>query len=181
MRAAGLEGTEVLLIDGNNLLHRVARGAEPELQRALLARLRLAIPQSVPTIVMLDGHTVPGTGAREHVAGNFEVRHAGSVSADDAIVALVEQRPVTQRHAVLLVTDDRALTERVRTLGARTQRLRWLEAILDNPPRPQRGSAIGCRSRPPVAAPAAEAEDRQPWTPGRGATRKRGNPRRRAR
>ena len=76
---------------------------------------------------------------------------------------------------ITLVSDDRALTDRARHLGAMTQRLDWLQNLLDHPPPAAAKAGIGARKppRPPRAEP-----EREPWQPGRGATRKRGNPRR---
>ena len=39
-----LDGLDVLFIDGNNLLHRVAGNADPSALRSLIPRLRGAIP-----------------------------------------------------------------------------------------------------------------------------------------
>ena len=166
---------DVLLIDGNNLLHRMSGSVEPGAQRLVLARLRSAIPSTVATLVMLDGHAAAGTRRREKVAAGFEILHAGSISADDALLNVIADTPFSERHATVIVTDDRALGDRARHLGARTQRLQWLERLMSAP---QPGAP-----RPPAAPrhEATDSDEREPWTPGRGATRKRGNPKRRAR
>jgi hypothetical protein len=174
---ASLTGIERLLVDGNNLLHRISGSADPGALRLLLAQLGVAIPPTIAAIVMLDGHPAPGTGRRQRVRRGLEIHHAGSLSADDALLNLVRDLAPPARATVTLVSDDRALTERARHLGARTQRLAWLEQLLSV--RPGRGSAIGAGSRPPT--PASEEAGREPWKPGRGATRKRGNPRRKPR
>jgi rRNA-processing protein FCF1 len=163
----------VLLIDGNNLLHRVSGSADPTAQRTLIARLRNAIPSTVPTILMLDGHSDAGTASRERIAKGFEVRHSGSISADDALVYVIRDQPHDRRATTTIVTDDRSLTERARQLGALTQRLAWLERHIDQPT--TKGSGIGSGPPPPGQP---EVDDREPWRPGRGATTKRGNPRR---
>ena len=182
-------GVGRLLIDGNNLLHRTSGSAGAGQVRLLLARLRQAVPAEVATLLMLDGHPAPGTGRRQRVAANLEVHHAGTQTADDALVGLLRAEPPHTRGGQLLVSDDRALVERARTLGARTQRLAWLEALLTGGAGAGgRSAAVGLGSgrRPsprPTGRPAPEhragdEDEREPWRPGRGATRKRGNPRR---
>lgn len=170
---------EVLLIDGNNLLHRLAGSADPSALRGLLPLLTAAIPGDIATTVMLDGYSAPGTGRSQRVRRGLEIRHAGSRSADDALLDLVRTNP----RGTTLVSDDRALRDKAQHLGAHTERLAWLEALLGRVAGGSVGSVgIGGRSRPapaPESEPPAEVE-RLPWRPGRGATRKRGNPRRQA-
>jgi len=168
----------LVVVDGNNLLHRTAGGPGPTAARLLLARLRAALPAGVRAIVVLDGPPDPGGPLREVIGPSLEVRHSGRQSADDVIVAIVDQQSYADRARTIVVTDDRALTERVRHLGGRARRLDWLQAILEPPRRAPRlppGSGIAPR------APGGEADEepeRPSWRPGRGATRKRGNPRR---
>ncbi len=96
--------------------------------------------------------------------------------------------------AVLVVTDDADLRRRVRLRGAVTAPASWLVARLARP-RPVAPAAGNRRAPTPLrsgtesraggatpdgARPPEEAE-RPPWRPGRGATTKRGNPRRRSR
>ena len=177
------KGIAVLLIDGNNLLHRVAGSVEPGAQRLLLARLRGAIPVTLATVLMLDGYADSGTNRNEKVGRGLDIRHSGSISADDAILRLIDKYPPSERAGITVVSDDRAFTDRARRLGAHTQRLVWLEVLIGMPG--QKGAAIGAGKPPanvgqPSAGPEATS-DREPWRPGRGATRKRGNPKRRAR
>src|SRR5687767_1293637 len=113
---------ERLLIDGNNLLHRVSGGAGDVALRGLLARLSGTVPSNVSVIVMLDGHSAPGTGRSQRITPNIEIRHAGSITADDALLALVRDRTGW----TTLVSDDRALRDKARHLGAHTERLDWL-------------------------------------------------------
>ena len=176
-RRPSFAATERLLIDGNNLLHRLSGGVDPGALRLLLARLRDALPDTVATTLMLDGHAASGTDRRQRVARNLVIQHAGSLSADDALLNLVRDQPPGNRSATTVVTDDRSLTERVRKLGAHTQRLAWLEQLLVAGGGAQ--TAIGSGKRPALPSPPQpDAEEREPWRPGRGATRKRGNPRR---
>lgn len=171
-------GVSRLLIDGNNLLHRVSGSVDEGAQRLLLARLQGVLPPDVHTIVMLDGHPARGTSRRQRVTRNLEIHHAGSLSADDALLYVVRDVPAQDRASVTLVTDDRTLTERARHLGSRTQRLAWLEGTLAAGPGSVSAARIGT-GRPPPRPP--EEREREPWQPGRGATRKRGNPRRQRR
>jgi rRNA-processing protein FCF1 len=171
------DGIDRLLIDGNNLLHRVSGNVDPGSIRLLLAKLSGAIPTTLPTIVMLDGHPASGTDRRQRIRRGLDIHHAGSLSADDALLNLVRDMGQLDRAKALLVTDDRALTEKARHLGARTKRLDWLQQVLETPPRPTAGTSIG---RAGIRTPAPE-KDKVPWHPGRGATRKKGNPKREAR
>jgi hypothetical protein len=173
-----LDGIAVLLIDGNNLLHRVAGAADPAAQRTLLPRLRAAIPTTTSTVFMLDGRADTGTARRERVRSGFEIRHSGPMSGDDALLKLISDTPAGERSAMALVTDDIALANRGRMLGARTKRLNWLEELIEAP---GAGSVrIGAGRRPGQSTgqhPSTDYE-REPWRPGRGATRKVGNAKR---
>lgn len=193
-RLAPFEGVRLLLVDGNNLLHRTAAGPGPVGARILLARLRAAMPPGMEAIVVLDGPPDPGAPMREAAGPNVEIRHAGRHSADDVIVRLVQERPPFERARVVAVSDDRALRDRVTGLGGIARRLDWIESSLALPPRGPRapaGSSIAS-ARPPRSAPgkpgpgmgqgAAKGAEEDPdesarprWQPGRGATRKRGN------
>jgi rRNA-processing protein FCF1 len=174
MAANDFEGTEVLLIDGNNLLHRVARSVDEGAQRLIIAKIRASVPATLATVMMLDGHAASGTQRSERVSKGFEIRHAGSITADDALMRIVHETPMQERHEITVVTDDRPLADRARTMGAHTRRLEWLQSILDEP-QPRSSQNIGAGRGP---KPACEPPERSPWSPGRGATRKRGNPRR---
>ena len=170
-----LDGIARLLIDGNNLLHRVSGGVDDGAIRLLLARLTNAMPPTVDTIVMFDGHAAAGTDRRQRVRRGLEIHHAGSLSADEALLNIVRDMAASDRAGVVLVTDDRSLTDKGRHLGARTHRLDWLEALLAGPSPNTATAGIGRKGikQPPAAEP-----ERQPWHPGRGATTKRGNPKR---
>jgi hypothetical protein len=183
MSERAFEDVEVLLIDGNNLLHRVAGSVEPGAQRLLIARLRSAIPPTVGTVMMLDGHADSGTNRRQKVSKGFEIRHSGAMSADDALVRLIAEINPGARAKATLVSDDIALGGRARHLGVRTQRLAWLEVLIGMAGQgisaSTRGSEIGAGKKPRGAPEVHEEPERPPWMPGRNATRKRGNPRRR--
>jgi hypothetical protein len=215
------DGIDLLVIDGNNLLHRTAgglgprgrrreagpgpegprpggygpggfvSGPAPSSARILIPRLRTVLPADVRAALILDGMPDPGAPSREHI-GSITIAHAGRRSADDAIVEAVEQRPYEERSRTIVVTDDRGLAERVKRLGALHRRVRWLQDVLELAHRGPRSAvqapigrpgvrpprATPPTSEPPSGQPGDDAE-RTPWTPGRGATRKRGNPMRR--
>src|SRR3970040_30349 len=54
----------LVVVDGNNLLHRTAGGPGPTAARLLLARLRAALPAGVPAIVVLGARARPGRPPR---------------------------------------------------------------------------------------------------------------------
>lgn len=176
-----LAATDRLIIDGSNLLPALAGGGDRVPPAALIGRLRAAIPASVGIELVFDGAPEPGLRG-ERIAAGLIVRHSGRRSADDLILGLVDQaRAVAGMGGVaglLVVTDDRELRTSVQAIGARTAGANWLLGRLDR----ARLSApsVGNRRAPTTPTPASDDDhDRVPWKPGRGATRKRGNPRRR--
>jgi hypothetical protein len=176
-----LAATDRLIVDGSNLLPALAGGGDRVPPAALIGRLRAAIPASVGIELVFDGAPEPGLRG-ERIAAGLIVRHAGRRSADDAIIGLVDQaRAVAGASGVgglLVVTDDRELRNAVGAMGARTAGTQWLLGRLDR----ARLSApsVGNRRPPPgPVVPGGDEDDRRPWKPGRGATTKRGNPRRR--
>lgn len=215
------EGIDLLVIDGNNLLHRTAgglgprggrreagpdpdrhgprgngpggfvSGPAPSSARVLIPRLRTVLPAGVRASLILDGMPDAGAPSREHI-GTITIAHAGRRSADDAIVEILEQRAYEERSRTIVVTDDRALAERAKRLGALHRRVHWLQDILELAHRGPRSGVQAPIGRPGVRPPRAteprtgppsdegyDDAERTPWTPGRGATRKRGNPMRR--
>ncbi len=107
MTRPALDGINVLLIDGNNLLHRVSGSADPTAQRTLIPKLRNAIPSTILTVLMLDGHADAGTQRKEQIAKGFDVRHSGSISADDSLIYLIQDQTHERRANTTIVTDDR--------------------------------------------------------------------------
>lgn len=190
----------LVLIDGDNLLHRV-RGSRDEAGiRWLLPQLRAWRPPEVRVVVMLDGHPDPGESVRRRVATGVEFHHSLNLDGDTALLGILAARPYADRGRTMLITDDRALADRARHAGGLVRRVDWLTAQLATatgsgtgrppgmqPTRSGRPAGIG-RGRPPRAWPrppsadvdpdTGEAPDREPWRPGRGATKKRGNPKR---
>ena len=148
-----------------------------------------------------------GLVARQVTSG-VQVRYAGRSSADEAIVALLEREFAASTVGTLVVTDDIELSAEVRRTGARTARNGWLVARIDRQrlaspsvgrpsapapagerhgaPSAGRSQEIGTgrgRGSGPAASsgsdPAGAGRDEAPrWEPGRGATKKRGNPKR---
>lgn len=169
-----LADTERLLIDGTNLLHALRRGPTPAPAATLIGRLRGVIEPTVRIELVLDGPQEGGIGDTR-VASGVTVRYSGRTSADSVIARLVSEaeHPV----ALLVVTDDGELTDRVKRAGGRVARTEWLIARLE---RSRLESPSIGRPRPPGPAspPVVSDDDRRGWQPGRGATRKRGNPRR---
>jgi hypothetical protein len=192
-----LEGVDRLLVDGTNLLHALARGsggggrAGPDRQppAAVIGRLRGVIP--VPTSIVLVFDGPPERGVRgERIAAGVTVQYSGRYSADTILVTLVEDATMTADDGtaaadrILVVTDDRDLRVALRRRGARTAGTAWLIGRLEGgrlssptignarPPRPPRIDQ---------PRPGEKVEEGPRWSPGRGATTKTGNGRRRPR
>jgi predicted RNA-binding protein with PIN domain len=185
-----LEGVTQLLVDGNNLLHAASHGRDRQPPTALIGRLRGAIPAETMVVLVFDGP--PERGIRgERIAGGVTVHYGGRHTADTILVTLVEEVAMTSSSAtatdtLLVVTDDRDLRLALRRRGARTAGTAWLIGRLD---RPRLSSPSIANARPPKPPridqprPGEETiEETVPrWEPGRGATTKRGNGRRRPR
>jgi hypothetical protein len=180
-----LAGTDRLLIDGSNLLHALRRDGAGAPPAALIGRLRGVVPAAVAIELVLDGQPEPGMyGAR--VASGLIVRHGGRRTGDDVLLRLVDEaRAGSGREAldnILVVTDDRQLRVALQARGVRTAGTRWLLGRLDRGrlSAPSTGNARGpapVRGRP--GEPESRDDDRPGWRPGRGATTKHGNPKRR--
>lgn len=187
-RTTGLEEIDLLLVDGDNLLHEV-RGTRDESGVAwLLPRLRAWRPEHVHIIVGLDGHPPPSEPRRKRAAKGIEFHHSGSHSADDLLIYILKGQPYAGRARAAVVTRDRGLQDRARRAGAATRSVDWLVKQVAVPVSPPDGKADGARpvgigqGKPPRHSSAAptdnDASDRRSWAPGRGATRKKGNPKR---
>jgi predicted RNA-binding protein with PIN domain len=205
-----LAETTWLLVDGNNLLHRLSSAKAGAPRSALIGRLRGIIPLDIAIDVVFDGP--PEHGLRgERIAGGLKVRYGGGRTADALLVSLVDEvhaadGPVGTA-GVLVVTDDAALRRSLVNRGARTAGTAWLLGRLDrgtdrarpasprsmkvnrsdranqpNPSNPDRPAPpFPMRSGldiAPMDAEDGDADDRPGWRSGRGATTKRGNPRR---
>jgi hypothetical protein len=183
----------LVVVDGDNLLHG-SRGQRDGTGEAwLLARLRSWRPPEIELVLVLDGYPEPGAGFRRPFGAGFEVRHSGAIDGDGAILRLIRERPMAQRSRALVVTDDRLLADRAQAAGAHRRTVAWLVGQLapGAPPSTRSGDAPSDAAARPVGlgngrrtAGATRPDrdpDRTPWAPGRGATRKRGNPKRDAR
>ncbi|MGD8682522.1 MAG: hypothetical protein PVG27_01120 [Chloroflexota bacterium] len=190
MTAQGsVDELDLLLVDGDNLLHDV-RGTRDEGGVAwLLPRLSGWRPEHLRIVVALDGHPAPGETTRRQVARGIEFHHSGSRSADDLLIDRLTAQPYVGRSRTAVVTHDRSLRARANRAGGVTRSVDWLVRQLAGVGDKHRGSTraadkpVGIGQGRPrrrhLAAPDAE-EERGTWQPGRGATRKKGNPRRRA-
>lgn len=185
---ASLDEIELLLVDGDNLLHDV-RGSRDESGVAwLLPRLSRWRPDGLRIVVALDGHAALGEPSRRRVTRGIEFHHSGSRSADDLLIELLSSQPYAGRARTAVVTRDRGLADRARRAGGWTRSVDWLKERLNAAPVPGSGnsaprSSVGIgQGKPPRRRPSGPpepgAEMPEPWQPGRGATRKRGNPRR---
>jgi hypothetical protein len=126
-----LQGVELVIVDGRNLqgaLARESRGTLPT--NALIAQVRAALPPSVTTRLILDGHGSPSG----RVSPRFEVLFSRARSADDVIAEDVAGRRDAVGPAatwgVLVVTDDRGLRDRVRRMGVDVEGTAWLASLL---------------------------------------------------
>jgi hypothetical protein len=197
-----LAGVTRLLVDGTNLLHALSRGPDRQPPAAVIGRLRAAVPAETAIELVFDGP--PEKGVRgERIAHGVSVRYGGRFSADTILVTLVDDVAMvagaprgggsTATDKILVVTDDRDLRFALQRRGARTAGTSWLITRMQRPrltapsignPRPprlpgSRPASVAQRPARSVSSPAADLDpeggDHEPWSPGRGATRKRGN------
>ncbi len=183
-----LVGTARLYVDGTNLLHALgrARGGAPAEgaplpPAAIVGRLRALVPAATVVTIVLDGMPAPGAIGRQVTSG-VEVRYAGSRSADILLHDLARTTPNPE--LTLVVTDDIELGRALRALGVRTAHGSWLAGRLD---RQRLVAPAAGRPRPALAAHGGPSSggaspdgdgDAPRWKPGRGATKKTGNPKR---
>jgi predicted RNA-binding protein with PIN domain len=185
-----LAATRRLLVDGNNLLHALSKTATAAPASALIGRLRGVIPAAVTIELVFDGP--PERGLRnERIASGVVVRYSGGRTADSVILTMIEDVRLLDgadgTATLLVVTDDRDLRHGARLRGSRTAGSAWLLGRLGSgrlaspsignprPARPHR-TASAMTSGPP--GPEPDEPDQPRWSPGRGATTKKGNPRR---
>jgi hypothetical protein len=185
-----LANTSRLLIDGTNLLHSMQRSAGAAPAAALIGRLRGIVPAPIAIELVFDGPAERGLRG-ERIAAGTSVRYGGARSADAVILALVDEVRLVDgpdgTAALLVVTDDRDLRYGARMRGARTAGSTWLlgrlgsgrlsTASIGNP-RPPRPVASASTSAASQSDGDPAETDRVGWRPGRGATTKRGNPKR---
>jgi hypothetical protein len=121
-----------IIVDGNNLLHSLARHDQSRnaVRRSALDAVR---HESVSLTLVFDGP--PPAGSPDHeLLGRVSVRYSGSKSADDVIIGLLPAG--RQASEWLVVTDDRGLRDRVRDHGAKVRSLgEWRSRKLSAPRR----------------------------------------------
>jgi YacP-like NYN domain len=186
-----LAETEWLLVDGTNLLFAMSRAPGAAPGSALIGRLRGAVPPSVAIDVVFDG---PGErGLRnERIASGLRVRYSGPRTADAVLLSLVDETRAVDGPAatasILVVTNDRELKASLHARGARTAGADWLLGRLDRVGSGRPPTGVKAKSSKPSKPPTKPrpvapepSEDDDPdagrWEPGRGATVKKGNPR----
>jgi predicted RNA-binding protein with PIN domain len=176
-----LADTARLLVDGTNLLHAISRAPERAPAATLVGRLRAVIPASTGIEIVFDGPPDHGL-RRERIAAGVTIRYAGGRSADAVLLALVDEvRAVDGPRAterILVVTDDRALRSGLQQRGARSAGSAWLIGRLERSRLSAPAPGNPRPPRPPVPPEQDSGEEGRAWRPGRGATTKRGNPRR---
>jgi hypothetical protein len=108
-----------VIIDGNNLLHSLPSGEQnrDSVRRRALATVR---DGGMTLTVVFDGPPPEGAPDPEHL-GRLTVRYSGSSSADDLILRLLPKSGRASEWVV--VTDDRALGNRVRDRGGQVRSL----------------------------------------------------------
>lgn len=183
----GVEDVDLLLIDGDNLLHAV-RGSRDEGGVAwLLPRLSSWRPLHLRIVVGLDGHAAPGEASRTRATRGIEFHHSGRRKADDMLIDLLEAQPYAQRSRSIVVTRDRTLQARAAKAGGASRSVDWLMKLVAGGPRRRvsgpKPKLVGIgQGKPPrkryFDPPDGVAEPGPAWQPGRGATRKKGNPKR---
>jgi YacP-like NYN domain len=187
-----LTGTTRLLVDGTNLLHQLSSGPERQPPAALIGRLRAAIPADIAIELVFDGPAERGLRG-ERIAHGVSVRYGGRHSADTILVTLVEEVAMAAgapsgggslaTESILVVTDDRALRYAIQHRGARTAGASWLmrrmaKSTLSSPSVGNARSPVPPRLRQPAPGSVESGQDdatARGWSPGRGATTKKGN------
>jgi len=197
------------VVDGTNVLHVLSRSADPAPAAALIGRLRAIVPPGVAVIVVLDGSPGHGLVARQVASGvqvryagrstaddailhlvEHEFAHSSVgtlVVTDDIGLGSAVRRlgARTVRNGWLVSRIDRQRLE-APSAGRTGPRVAPDDAaaatgsIGAGRGRRPDGTAPPTRLPPGEAAAAAKDENEAPrWEPGRGATHKRGNPKRR--
>ena len=175
---ASIDDLDLLLIDGDNLLH-VVRGSRDEGGVAwLLPRLSGWRPPQLRIVIALDGHPAPGEASRRKATRGIEFHHSGRRSADDILVDLLKAQPYAGRSRTVVVTRDRGLQARATRAGGQTRSVDWLMRQVTGPSKSTgRGSKpVGVGQGQPTAQrhydPYASEEDTgSSWQPGRGASK----------
>jgi hypothetical protein len=120
-----------LILDGNNLLHRLPQSSRSrgEVRRLVLDACR---GDRTRITVVFDGPPPAGSPTRESL-GAVTVLYSGSASADDLIIRQIPGGPLAREWVV--ITDDRELRERAKRRGAEVRTLREWQARRESPAR----------------------------------------------
>ena len=107
-----------IIIDGNNLLHSLAK---EEQNRDSVRRQALDVVRGggMSLNVVFDGPAPEGSPDTEHL-GRLTIRYSGTTSADNLILGLLRSGNASDW---VVVTDDRALRDRVRERGGQVRTL----------------------------------------------------------
>lgn len=131
-----------LLIDGNNLMHRLPQRhtCRSDVRRHVLDACR---SERMRVTVVFDGPPPAGTPARE-LLGSVTVVYSGSATADDVILGHLPTGASAQDWVV--VTDDRGLAERARQRGAHVRSVGdWQRPRRGRPHSPTRQPKLSSR------------------------------------
>ena len=138
-------------------------------------------------IIGLDGHPAQGEPFRKRATRGIEFHHSGSRSADDMLVDILSRQPYAGRSRTAVVTRDRGLQARANRAGGATRSIDWLMGLVVGGGRDVRTGKVARpvgigQGKPPRKRPGdtpdTDETERSSWEPGRGATRKKGNPKR---
>jgi hypothetical protein len=131
-----------ILIDGNNLLHRLPR-SDRSRERVRRLVLNTCRRERVQVTVVFDGPPPQGAPGRENL-GPVTVVYAGSSTADDVIIGRLPSGPGAGDWVV--VTDDRELQARARSSGAKIRSLaEWQKKRQPPPSKPRAEPKLSSR------------------------------------
>ncbi len=131
-----------LLVDGNNLLHRLPKPART--RSAVRTRvLEATRHERMSVVVVFDGPPPAGSPADEAL-GRVTVVYSGASSADDVIIGRIPAGRSARQWVV--VTDDRALANRAHQRGAAVRTLgEWSARPRPAPPRTRTEAKLSSR------------------------------------
>jgi predicted RNA-binding protein with PIN domain len=120
-----------VIIDGNNLLHSLPSQEQnrDSVRRKALDNVR---HEGMSLTVVFDGPPPVGSPDSEHL-GRLTIRYSGTSSADDLILRLLPKSGRASEWVV--ITDDRALRDRIHELGAQVRTLREWQSRRPRKPR----------------------------------------------
>ena len=120
-----------VIIDGNNLLHSLP--SQEQNRESVRRRALDAVRHGGMSLtVVFDGPPPVGSPDPEHL-GRLTIRYSGASSADDLILRLLPKSGRASEWVV--ITDDRALRDRVIEQGAQVRTLREWQSRRPRKPR----------------------------------------------